>query len=193
MTKAGYNAYKLYLALQRHFSTEYDFFKYNGKVNTSVEAYYKRPDAFSFEKLSNIVLEDEMIDFFVCHFVENPKMWIRNMSKSNLEVYRAKIKNFPTKFREDLQYISQFSLPDLMKCENDIPEIHKMVISNKISLETVIAMNKFYPFIEKHKEKCSVPFVWPDYVQKLTKYQPFFESKITDFHKDIMKDVFLNK
>ena len=193
MTKAGYEAYKLYLALQRHFSTNYDFFKYNGKVNTSTEAYSKRNDMFSFEKLAKIVVKDELIDFFVCHFLENPKCWIRNMSKGNLEQYRAKITNFPTQFREDLQTISNYDLPELMKCENDIPEIHKLAINGKISIETLIAIDKFFPFIDKHQENCKVPFVFPDHITKLIKYRPFFIASVTNFHKDIMKDVLLNK
>lgn len=193
MTKAGFEAYKLYLALQRHFSTNYDFFKYNGKVNVSTEAYSKRNDMFSFEKLSKIVLPEDLTDFFVAHFLENPKCWIRNMSKPKMEQYQAKIKNFSPKFREDLEYLVNFSLPDLIKVENDIPKIHKLALEDKISIETVIAMDKFYPFIDKHQKECNVPLLWPDYIQKLIKYRPFFSITLTEFHKDIMKDVLLNK
>ena len=103
------------------------------------------------------------------------------------------VTNFPTKFGEDLQTISNYELPELMKCENDIPEIHKLAINGKIEIETLIAMDKFYPFIDKHKEKCKVPFVFPDHITKLVKYRPFFVTNVTDFHKDIMKDVLLNK
>mgnify|MGYP001323202090 CR=1 FL=1 len=69
MTRDGYECYKLYLALQRHFSTTYDFFTYNGKVNASVESYSKRPDVFKFEKLSKILTADQRLDFFVSHFI----------------------------------------------------------------------------------------------------------------------------
>ena len=193
MTKEGYETYKQYLALQRHFSTNYDYFKYNGKVNASTDAYSKRTDMFAFEKMIKIIPESDRIDFFVTHFLENPKCWIRSMSKSNLDVYKAKIKNFPTKFREDLEYLVNFSLPELMKVENDIPEIHKIAINGKIDIETLIAVDKFYPFIEKHAKTCTVPFVWPDHITKLQNYRPFFVQKVNDFHKDIMKDVFLNK
>lgn len=193
MTKDGYETYKLYLALQRHFSTNYDFFKYNGKVNASTEAYSKRNDMFSFEKLTKIVLKEDLIDFFVAHFLENPKMWIRNMSKSTMDQHQAKIKNFSTKFREDLEYLSTYHLPDLIKVENDIPLIHKLALDGSITIETVIAMDNFYPFIDKHAKECKVPFVFPDYIMKLIKYKPFFASNLTEFHKDIMKDVLLNK
>lgn len=191
MTKAGYEAYKLYLALQRHFSTNYDFFKYHGKVNVSTDAYSKRNDMFSFEKLTKIVLKEDLQDFFVAHFLENPKCWIRNMSKAKMEQHRAKVKNFSTKFREDLEYLSTYHLPDLIKVENDIPQIHKLVIDGTINIETLIAMDHFYPFIDKHAEKVKVSFVWPDYLQKLVKYRPFFTITLTELHKDIMKEALL--
>ena len=193
MTKDGYEAYKLYLALQRHFSTNYDFFKYHGKVNASTEAYSKRPDMYSFEKLTKIVLKEDLEDFFIAHFLENPKCWIKSMSKSTLDRYQAQIKNFSTTFRDDLEKISQFSLPGLMTVENDIPQIHKLVISNSITIETVIAIDKFYPFIDRHNEQVKISFVWPDYIDKIVNYRPFFVKHVTEFHKDIMKDVLLNK
>lgn len=191
MTRDGYECYKMYLAIQRHFSTSYDFFKYNGKVNASTEAYSNRNDMFAFEKLSRIILEDERIDFFVCHFLENPKCWIRSMSKQNYEKYKSKLKQFPLKFKDDLEYISQYNPAELMAVNGDIPLIHKLCINKKIDLETLIAMDKFFGFIDKHATEVQVPFVFPDHIEKLKNYRPFFSSKVTDIHKDIMKNVLM--
>ena len=191
MTRKGFEAYKLYLALQRHFSTSYDFHKYNGKVNASVEAYQKRNDMFSFEKLTKIVNEDELMDFFICHFIDNPKCWIRNMNKQNYEKYKAKLKNFPTTFREELQYLSQHNPSDLMMVTNDIPLIHKLCMEKKVSMETLIAMDKFFPFIDDHANKVHVPFAWPDHITMLKNYRPFFVKCVTEIHKDVMKDELL--
>ena len=190
MTRQGYDAYKLYLAMQRHFSTSYDFHKYNGKVNASIEAYQKRNDMFSFEKLSKIVPQDELINFFLCHFLDNPKCWIRSMSKASYEKYKAKLKNFPTTFREELQYLSQHKPADLM-ATNDIPLIHRLCMEKKVSMETLIAMDKFFPFIDKHNDEVNVPFAWPDHIAMLKNYRPFFVEHVTEIHKDVMKDELL--
>lgn len=190
MTRQGYDTYKLYLAMQRHFSTSYDFHKYNGKVNASVEAYQKRNDMFSFEKLSKIVPQDELINFFLCHFLDNPKCWIRSMSKASYETYKAKLKNFPTTFREELQYLSQHKPADLM-ATNDIPLIHRLCMEKKVSMETLIAMDKFFPFIDKHNDEVNVPFAWPDHIAMLKNYRPFFVEHVTEIHKDVMKDELL--
>ena len=190
MTRQGYDTYKLYLAMQRHFSTSYDFHKYNGKVNVSVEAYQKRNDMFSFEKLSKIVPQDELINFFLCHFLDNPKCWIRSMSKASYETYKAKLKNFPNTFREELQYLSQHKPADLM-ATNDIPLIHRLCMEKKVSMETLIAMDKFFPFIDKHNDEVNVPFAWPDHIAMLKNYRPFFVEHVTEIHKDVMKDELL--
>lgn len=190
MTREGYECYKLYLALQRHFSTSYDFFKYNGKVNSSVAAYQKRNDVYSFEKLSKIVLPEDRIDFFVAHFVNDPKCWIGNMSKREFETYKEVLKTFPNKFKDDLEYISTYDPSELMKVDG-IPLIHELCINKKVSKETLIAMDVFFPFIDKHANEVKVPFVFPDYIDMMKNYRPFFAKKITDFHKDIMKNVLI--
>lgn len=191
MTREGYECYKLYLAMQRHFSTSYDYFKYNGKVNASKEAYAKRNDMFSFEKLTKLIQKDEFVDFFLCHFLDNPKMWIRNMSKQNYELHKAKMKSFPKKFEEDLEYLSTYKPSELMEVTNDIPVIHKLCINKKVDAKTLIAMDKFFPFIDKHYEEVKVPIVFPDHIEMLRNYRPFFINKVTDIHKDIMKNVLL--
>ena len=192
MTREGYECYKLYLALQRHFSTDYDFHKYNGKVNASVDAYNKRNDKFSFEKLSKIIEVDERVDFFICHFLENPKCWIRDMSKQSYENYKAHLRLFPKTFKSDLEFISMHNPVDLMKTGNDIPLIHQMAINKKICLETIITMDYFFPFVDKHEKEVSIPFVFPEHIKRIKKYRPFLINKISDVHKDIMKSVLLN-
>ena len=42
----GFDAYKVYLALRQHFTSVYDYFKYNGKVRAGVESFLKRKDKF---------------------------------------------------------------------------------------------------------------------------------------------------
>lgn len=191
MTRQGYEAYKLYLALQRHFSTNYDFHKYNGKVNASKAAYEKRNDMFSFEKLTKIVPQDELMDFFICHFLDNPKCWIRSMNKQNYEKYKAKLKNFPTTFAEELEYLSQYNPAELMAVNNDIPLIHKLCMEKKVSMETLIAMDKFFGFIDNHEAEVKIPFAWPDHIAALKNYRPFFAKRVTDIHKDVMKNALL--
>ena len=49
----SYDAYRLYLAVKLHFTTpNYDFFRHNAKVNSSLNSFLKRNDRFLFHKLT---------------------------------------------------------------------------------------------------------------------------------------------
>jgi hypothetical protein len=52
LNENGFTAYSEYLAIKRHFTTKYDYFKYNGKVNVSKESFESRRDAYQFQRLS---------------------------------------------------------------------------------------------------------------------------------------------
>ena len=183
MTKEGYETYLMYLALQKHFSSNYDFFQYNGKVRASVDSYQKRNDMFAFEKLSKIVVKDDRLDFFVAHFLENPKEWIKNMSKTKLEMHRAKMKNFPITFRENLRRIKMEGVGKMMTLNGDIPKIHKLCLSGDLEVETLIMIDWMAPFIDKHSVEVSVPFVFPEHIKKLQNYRPFLKNKLSDRYK----------
>lgn len=181
MTREGFQAFQLYIALQRHFTSNYDFFKYNGKVNATSEAYKKRPDIFAFEKLSKIVPTDQTVDFLIAHMLDNPKEYIRNMSKPKYDEYTNKLKKLPQIFSVDLEYLRNEGMSEVMKVTpSDIPTIHKRAISNEISIETIIILDSIFPFVDKHSETCTVPFVFPQYIDKVKNYRPFLMTKVQE-------------
>jgi len=194
MTRFGYEVYQLYLAMQRHFSTDYDFFKYNGKVNASTDAYQKRSDMYSFEKITKIIERKDLEDFFLSHFLEDPKCWIRNMSKIKMEQYKAHIKNMPSKFREDCYTIKRSGPGECMKVSNNsIPLIHKKCIDGEINIESLVLLNQLYSFISQHEALVDLPFVWPDHLRKLKNYSPFVLKKLDyKYYEDIARDVFMS-
>ena len=50
MRMPAYNCYCLYLAMKNHFTQEeYDFFKYNGKINAIKESFLSRKDRYQFQ------------------------------------------------------------------------------------------------------------------------------------------------
>lgn len=196
MTRSGYECYVLYLALQRHFSSSYDFFKYNGKVSATTESYRKRNDFYAFEKMAKIIEVEERVNFFVSHFIDNPNEWIRGMSKQKYEEWKNKLKRLPLFYKADLEYLNNIGLSETLKVANDIPLIHKSVISKEINVESIIVLDTLFPFIDNHKEKVDVPFVWGDYIRMVQKYKPFLKSFIEEKQmilRESTKSVLLNK
>ena len=71
-----FEVYRTYLAIKLHFTSDYDYVKYGGKLNASVQSYQKRKDQFFFKKLSRVYNKEQVEHFFVSNFIENEKMWV---------------------------------------------------------------------------------------------------------------------
>ena len=70
----SYEAYKLYLAIKLHFTTEnYDFFKHNAKVNSSMNTFLKRNDRFFFHKLTTKYNKEQLVEFLYATFLKTLK------------------------------------------------------------------------------------------------------------------------
>ena len=194
MTRDGYEVYMMYLALQRHFTTDYDYFKYNGKVRGSKESYQKRNDMWSFEKICKIIPENNRLDFMVANFLENPQCWVKNMDISHYNTYIERHKNITSIFKQDLERIKQEGPAKVMQVTQSYPKIYDMYIKKDITLETLVILNRIFPFVDKHVEQVQVPFVFPDIVKKIKNYEQFAINKIGERHEllvDVARSVLL--
>jgi len=194
LSDTGYYTYINYLALQRHFTSDYDYFKYQGKVNASKQAYNKRTDYYSFEKLSKILPQKELLTFFLSHFIDKPNCWIRDMSKDNHNKFKSHLKNFPSKFKQDVEMLaSEYKPAELVYVKNDhtIPLIHDLAIKNLINVETLLLIDSFYPFVDNHYNLIKIPVMWPQYIQKIKKYRPFLKNILNiTYYNDIALEIF---
>ena len=59
----GFEAFTLYYTLKLHFTTDYDYFKYNGKSSVSIDAFEKRKEKYHFYKLSRKIQDSEYKEF----------------------------------------------------------------------------------------------------------------------------------
>ena len=66
MMYGGFDVFKTYLAVKNHFTTDYDYNKYGGRVTAKLESFTKRPDRYFFHKLSkNIMKKTYLISLLV--------------------------------------------------------------------------------------------------------------------------------
>src|SRR6056300_1924921 len=75
-TRDAYDIYVYYLAMKRHFTSNYDFKKYNGKVKANVMSFENRKDKFFFYKLSK---KPEAKDLILANMLVEPGMLIGDM------------------------------------------------------------------------------------------------------------------
>jgi hypothetical protein len=74
---SGLAVYMMYNALRLHFTTDsYDYFKYNGKTNTTKESFLTHKNKYAFYRLSRKHTLEDARDFFVANFLVNDSKWV---------------------------------------------------------------------------------------------------------------------
>ena len=76
---SGYQACVLYRALKLHFTTDYDFNKYKGKVKYTKAQFDKNKHKFVYEKLAKKYSDEELKKFFVANFLQNDTVWVQDL------------------------------------------------------------------------------------------------------------------
>jgi len=178
----GFDAYKTYLALKRHFTSDYDYFKYNGKVRAGVESFLKRNDKFFFRKLAKKYDEKELVDFFVSNFIISDN-WIGNLisqeSEDNYVRFKKRRESLSYHFDTELRWLvdhcrdHDLELNKLLLVDNNNhPLLLKFLLQKKISIDTIIIMDSVLNFLH-HWGKNLDDIVWEEKKRLIIKYNKF--------------------
>lgn len=177
----AYETFQLYNALKLHFNGSYDFFKYNGKSNISVDSFEKRKDKYHFYKLSRkYTNKEEMKNFLVANFVENDQLWVGDLlgegAHQNYLRRQKAIQSISYVFENDIKNIFE-GVEDknaLMRCkEGDYPPLLLKYLRREIQIETLCVLNKIINCIDVWDDCIIETIRWPGIKRKIMKYQPF--------------------
>jgi len=194
----GMKAYQRYQALKLHFTSDYDFVKYGGKIRKiSEESFLKRKDQFLFRKLERKYNDDELTNFFVANFISQAGVrWIGEMNGPESEkVYlnwQKRIEAFSYYLKQDLEVIldnCNNSVSRILLVESTHPVLLKMYMAGKIAAETVIAFDIAFDVLDKWNDEITDTIVWPELHKQLSKYRPFVRAEKATIKK-VMRDVF---
>jgi hypothetical protein len=194
----GMKAYSRYQALKLHFTSDYDFVKYGGKIRKiSEESFLKRKDQFLFRKLERKYNDDDLTNFFVANFVSQAGVrWVGEMNGPESEkIYLnwcKRIEAFSYYLKEDLEKLlddCNNSISRIMIVENTHPVLLKKYMSGRISAETVIAFDIAFDVLDKWNEQIEDTIIWPDLYRQLVKYRPFVKADKNTIKK-VMREVF---
>jgi len=177
----GYEAFSLYNSLKLHFSQQtYDYFKYNGKSNISVNSFENRKDKYHFYKLSRKYNQDEYINFLVGNFIVNEKTWAGDLLKTEAEAnYLRRMKYLQSmtySFENDCKYIfDDLNDPnEVLKCvDGEYPVLLLMAFRKEIQPETLVILNALLNFFPAWEQQITDTIRWPDYRLKMLKYTAF--------------------
>lgn len=185
-----FEAYTTFLALKNHFTTDYDYVKYNGKVGAKPASFHVRKDKYQFYKLSK---HKDPLKYLVANFIDGDLKWIGDLFSDESD----KVYNNWLKRQQSLSYIFEQDLNKLCTNFNDNvivkngqhPHLLKQYLRREISIETIIILNDIFGFFGHWNKKIDDTVLWPSIYKKLQKYKPFFHYDAFKC-RNIVKNVF---
>lgn len=190
----GYDAFALFHGLKLHFTTNYDYVKYHGKISIGKDAFMLRKDKFHFYKLSRKYKKDELFGFYIANLLHNPKCWAGDLvsddADSEYKVWLKTQQSLTYLFEQDLStaFDSVDNPEELLKVvDGQYPLLYNLYLHDKVKKETVMILNNFMNFIPMWNKKIDDDIIFPEFVKSCEKYKPFFsydEQKM----KKILKD-----
>jgi hypothetical protein len=190
-----FECYRTYLALKRHFTSDYDYFKYHGKTNASFNAFEARNDKLFFMKVAK---HPDPLHFMMINILHNPKVWIRDIAygKDAEDLYQGwlkKIQALTYFFVNDLKKLSNFKDAFIFKA-NEHPPIITKYLSGEIALETLVIITTVVEtgdVLAYWDKKMENDPVWEDISTKIKKYTPFLSldrGKLKAFIVQALRD-----
>jgi hypothetical protein len=174
-----YQLYKMYVGLKMHFSsTSYDFFKYNGKVRTTEEAFETRKDKYKFVKLSK---HKDPAGVLVANFVINQKFWVGQIDDPESErVYTNWLRtqeSLSYNFTQEMKKLFDGkSLDDVLAVpDGQHPFLLSAHLRGNVSLESITILQGILNFVPYWNDAIVDPILWVDTRNLITKYSPFMD------------------
>lgn len=200
MSYPGFNAYKIYLALKSHFTSDYDYFKYHGKMRVKEESFLKRRDKFFFEKIERRY-KKELVPFFVSNLIKEDNAWSGSLATDQAEQtfneWKKKTQSLRYVFKEDMGKIralmdhNDLQFDELFDCgDGQHPVILKLLISEDISIESFVILDQVLSFAKRINKILLDDFTWIVYYKKVIKYSRFIEVDKKEYRM-ILKDIFV--
>lgn len=175
-----FGTYKCYIALRSHFTTDsYDIIRYRGAVSAKKETFEKRKDKYRLEKLSTKLNDEEIVNFFVANFVQQPGysgLWDDQSERRYLDWkrYRHALQyNYSNEVKRLFQYAAEtdISFEDVFVNPDGHPLVLLAYMGNEISIDTFVILNRLYSFVGKLDNN----IVTADIIRLTTKYDPFVQ------------------
>jgi hypothetical protein len=187
-----FEAYKLFLAVKMHFTQpNYDFFKYNGKVNAQLDAFNRRRDKYHFAKLAK---HKDPLGYLVAQYIAgNFNGWAGDLFTEECEreytQYLARQQSITYNFQSDLGKLEEGFISKFKVKDGQHPEALVMFRRGNISIETFTILNDTLNFFEFWDTRIDDTVIWPSVRERCLKYRPFLQydkAKIKSFIRPLM-------
>ena len=204
-----YNAWIVYQGIYAHFTRDYDYFKYNGKLGqfSGIDSMQKsfakleRNGNFSmqrkiFKDIGKTFDNKEALIFFYLSQFSNGIVYPSHFDTDIYDEYKERMNNFNFHIQQDIgeilkcmkEYDKSFDEIFITNSMNH-PYILKLGLSKRISLETFAVLDMILNFIPQIDRYLKDP-IWQDYKKLVLNYKPFLEVDVPKM-KMLIKDVLM--
>ena len=189
-TKDAFDVYICYLALKRHFTSSYDYFKYNGKVNARIDAFENRKDKFFFFKLAK---RNDYKDFLIANLVANPELWIGDLVDSetandNFIQWSKRQQSLSYVFGNELDELDEDFNTNFVVEDGQYPRVLSLYNMKRVSIETLVILNDLTKCFKYWDKAINDTIVYPSINNIVKKYGPFL-----NYDKVKMRKICLDK
>jgi hypothetical protein len=188
-TQAAYELYVYYLALKRHFTTDYDFFKYNGKVKASQQAFENRKDKFQFYKLSK---RKDAKEYILANMIYEPTLWIGDLidnekAEEILVEWTRKQQALSYVFDTDLTELNPDFNSNLVVEDGQYPRLLQLYNMRRVNVETLIIIDDLVKNFRYWERNISDPIIFPQIKRTVEKVRPFISYDKAKMRQLLMK------
>lgn len=173
--------YKCYISLKLHFTSDYDFFEYKGKVKASYDSLQSRNDKMLFEKIAK---HRDPYTYILSNFVVNNQLYVGDFEEANYERYKRVTGSLKHIFQNSIS-----KLGDIRKSitvQNSQSELMNMYMSGKIEPEVMCILDKIFGFLDYWSKNLTALY-YVNIIQGLRKYSPFLQVDLEEYKKLIHK------
>ena len=189
-TREGFELYSYYIALKKHFTSTYDFFKYGGKMRLTVDSFERRKDKFFFYKLGK---RKDCKEFLLANVIVDPDVWIGNLvdSKDADEIFREWSKRQQSlgyMFSNELDELNEDFNSNFVVVDGQYSRVLQLYNMKRLSIETLIILDDLTGCFKYWDKSIHDTIVYPSINKIVKKYRPFL-----NYDKVKMREICLDK
>lgn len=193
------NAYRMYLAVKMHFMTDkYDITVSKDHIRVSQKKFAERNQFGLYEKLADkFDTKQELAQYLVSNFAYgawgNTDIVYGSAENDQMHLEWQRRKQSITQiFKTDLSYIRLHYETNGLNFKDDvgskfpnIAALFHMFLGGHITLETVVILDSFHPFLDSWKQ--SMGSLFADEIRRIIKAKPFIKFDKTKLEKSFME------
>lgn len=187
----AFEAYVMFLALKQHFTSDYDYQKYRGKVRADPSKFEVKKDKYLFQKLAKRA-DPEM--YIVANLIDRDVTWggdlFGELAERAYTDWLKRKESLSYIFKQDIGKLNDDFNSNFVVEEGQHPYLLKLYKRKLICIETLIILDDILGFMKHWNKQINDSVIWPTIYRKCLKYRPFLEYTKGKY-RTILKEKFL--